>query len=133
MSIETIDSIGYVVALEGTKIRVNVLEGHKGQLASHRKGISSVSQPGDLIGFDSGTNLVVARVTDMAFVDPDKAHSSKVGTNNNTDTPLRQLIAFSIGYIHQKDDSQKFISESWKLPTLGAKAIPLSSHYLEII
>jgi hypothetical protein len=130
---ETIDSIGYVVALEGTKIRVNLLEGHKGQLASHRKGISSVSQPGDLIGFDAGTNLVIARVTDMAFVDPDKAHISKVGTNNIIDIPLRQLIAYSIGYVYQKDDAQKFISESWKLPTLGAKAIPLPSDYLETI
>lgn len=133
MSIETVDSIGYVVALEGTKIRVNLLEGHKGQLASHRRGVSSVSQPGDLIGLDAGTNLVVARVTDMAFVDPDKAHSSNVGTMNVTDTPLRQLIAYSIGYVYQDGESRKFISESWKLPTLGAKAIPLSSDYLETI
>ncbi|MCF6453345.1 ATP-binding protein [Vibrio sp. MMG022] len=133
MSIETIDSIGYVVALEGTKIRVNLLEGHKGQLASHRRGISSVSQPGDLIGLDAGTNLVIARVTDMAFVDPDKAHSSNVGTMNITDTPLRQLIAYSIGYVYQNGESRQFISESWKLPTLGAKAIPLSSDYLETI
>lgn len=133
MSIETVDSIGYVVALEGTKIRVNLLEGHKGQLASHRRGVSSVSQPGDLIGLDAGTNLVVARVTDMAFVDPDKAHSSNVGTMNVTDTPLRQLIAYSIGYVFQDGESRKFISESWKLPTLGAKAIPLSSDYLETI
>ena len=133
MSIETVDSIGYVVALEGTKIRVNLLEGHKGQLASHRRGVSSVSQPGDLIGLDAGTNLVVARVTDMAFVDPDKAHTSNVGTMNVTDTPLRQLIAYSIGYVYQDGASRKFISESWKLPTLGAKAIPLSSDYLETI
>lgn len=133
MSIETIDSIGYVVALEGTKIRVNLLEGHKGQLASHRRGVSSVSQPGDLIGLDAGTNLVIARVTDMAFVDPDKAHSSNVGTMNLTDTPLRQLIAYSIGYVCQHGEGRKFISESWKLPTLGAKAIPLSSDYLETI
>ncbi|HHY0385553.1 TPA: ATP-binding protein [Vibrio parahaemolyticus] len=133
MSIETIDSIGYVVALEGTKIRVNLLEGHKGQLASHRRGISSVSQPGDLIGLDAGTNLVIARVTDMAFVDPDKAHSSNVGTMNVIDTPLRQLLAYSIGYVCQDGDHRKFISESWKLPTLGAKAIPLSSDYLESI
>ena len=133
MSIETVNSIGYVVALEGTKIRVNLLEGHKGQLASHRKGISSVSQPGDLIGFDAGTNLVIARVTDMAFLDPDKAHLSKVGTMNITDTPLRQLIAYSIGYIFQDGDTRKFISESWKLPTLGSKAIPLSNDYLETI
>ncbi len=133
MSIETVGSIGYVVALEGTKIRVNLLEGHKGQLASHRRGVSSVSQPGDLIGLNAGTNLVVARVTDMAFVDPDKAHSSNVGTMNVTDTPLRQLIAYSIGYVFQDGESRKFISESWKLPTLGAKAIPLSSDYLETI
>jgi hypothetical protein len=133
MSIETVDSIGYVVALEGTKIRVNLLEGHKGQLASHRRGVSSVSQPGDLIGLDAGTNLVIARVTDMAFVDPDKAHSSNVGTMNVIDTPLRQLIAYSVGYVFQDGETRKFISESWKLPTLGAKAIPLSSDYLETI
>ncbi|MCS6159819.1 MULTISPECIES: anti-phage-associated helicase HerA [Shewanella] len=133
MSIESVDSIGYVVALEGTKIRVNLLEGHKGQLASHRRGVSSVSQPGDLIGLDAGTNLVIARITDMAFVDPDKAHSSNVGTMNVTDTPLRQLIAYSVGYVFQEGDTRKFISENWKLPTLGAKAIPLSSDYLETI
>ncbi|HHQ4797254.1 anti-phage-associated helicase HerA [Aeromonas veronii] len=133
MSFETVDSIGYVVALEGTKIRVNLLEGHKGKLASHRKGVSSVSQPGDLIGFDAGTNLVIARVTDMAFVDPDKAHSSNVGTINVTDTPLRQLISYSIGYICQSAESRRFIAENWKLPTLGAKAIPLSGDYLEAV
>lgn len=133
MTIEIVDSIGYVVAIEGTKIRVNLLESHKGQFASHRKGINSVSQPGDLIGFDVGTNLVIARVTEMAFVDPDKAHTLKVGTGNSTDTPLRQLIAYSIGYIHQQQDHQKFVSESWKLPTLGSKAIPLSSDFLEVV
>ncbi|MGI2182515.1 anti-phage-associated helicase HerA [Shewanella oncorhynchi] len=133
MSIESVDSIGYVVALEGTKIRVNLLEGHKGQLASHRRGVSSVSQPGDLIGLDAGTNLVIARVTDMAFVDPDKAHSSNVGTMNVTDIPLRQLIAYSVGYVFLDGETRKFISENWKLPTLGAKAIPLSSDYLETI
>jgi uncharacterized protein len=133
MSIESVDSIGYVVALEGTKIRVNLLEGHKGQLASHRRGVSSVSQPGDLIGLDAGTNLVIARITDMAFVDPDKAHSSNVGTMNVTDIPLRQLIAYSVGYVFLDGETRMFISENWKLPTLGAKAIPLSSDYLETI
>lgn len=133
MSMETIDSIGYVVSLEGTKVRVNLLDGHKGQVASHRAGISSVSQPGDLIGFDAGTNLVIARVSEMAFVDPDKAHISKVGTNNFVDAPLRQLIAHSIGYLKQKGEYIEFISESWKLPALGAKAIPLPSYYLETI
>ncbi|WP_072054600.1 anti-phage-associated helicase HerA [Aliivibrio fischeri] len=133
MTLETISSIGYVVALEGSKIRVNLLDGHKGQLASHRHGVSSVSQPGDLIGLDAGRSLIIARVTDMAFTDPDKAHSLNVGTMNVSDIPLRQLIAYSIGYVYQDDDSRKFVSENWKLPTLGAKAIPLSSDYLETI
>ncbi len=133
MTLETISSIGYVVALEGSKIRVNLLDGHKGQLASHRHGVSSVSQPGDLIGLDAGRCLIIARVTDMAFTDPDKAHSLNVGTMNVSDIPLRQLIAYSIGYVYQDDNSRKFVSENWKLPTLGAKAIPLSSDYLETI
>lgn len=133
MTLETILSIGYVVALEGSKIRVNLLDGHKGQLASHRHGVNSVSQPGDLIGLDAGRCLIIARVTDMAFTDPDKAHSLNVGTMNVNDIPLRQLIAYSIGYVIQNEDSRQFVSENWKLPTLGAKAIPLSSDYLETI
>lgn len=133
MTLETILSIGYVVALEGSKIRVNLLDGHKGQLASHRNGVNSVSQPGDLIGLDAGRCLIIARVTDMAFTDPDKAHSLNVGTMNVNDVPLRQLIAYSIGYVIQNEDSRQFVSENWKLPTLGAKAIPLSSDYLETI
>ncbi|MBF4313172.1 ATP-binding protein, partial [Vibrio anguillarum] len=65
-----ISQIGYVVSLEGTRVRVNLLDSHKGQLASHRGGVNSVSQPGDLIGFESGRHLVIARVTDMSFVEP---------------------------------------------------------------
>lgn len=68
--------IGYVVSLEGTKIKLNLLDEHKGQLASHRSGINSVSQPGDLIGIEAARYLIIAKVAEMAFVEPDKAHSS---------------------------------------------------------
>lgn len=55
-----LSAIGYVVGLEGEKIRINLHEGLQGRLASHRDGVSSVTQPGDLIGFDAGNILVVA-------------------------------------------------------------------------
>ncbi len=133
MIIHELSQIGYVVSLEGTKIRINLLEGHKGQLAAHRSGINSVSQPGDLIGFESGRFLIVARVTDMSFVEPEKAHASNFGTMNVSDTPLRQLISYAIGYIKFDEDEWKFVSENWMLPTLGSKALPLDKKLLNTV
>ena len=99
-----LSAIGYVVGLEGEKIRINLHEGLQGRLASHRDGVSSVTQPGDLIGFDAGNILVVARVTDMAFVEADKAHKANIGTSDITDMPLRQIIAYAIGFIKRNND-----------------------------
>lgn len=126
-------AIGYVVGLEGEKIRVNLHEGLQGRLASHREGVSSVTQPGDLIGFDSGNILVVARVTDMAFVEADKAHKANVGTSDLTDMPLRQIIAYAIGFVRRDSDGYIFISEDWRLPALGSSAVPLTSDFLNTI
>lgn len=126
-------AIGYVVGLEGEKIRVNLHEGLQGRLASHREGVSSVTQPGDLIGFDSGNILVVARVTDMAFVEADKAHKANVGTSDLTDMPLRQIIAYAIGFVRRDSDGYVFISEDWRLPALGSSAVPLTSDFLNTI
>ncbi|MGG7669389.1 ATP-binding protein [Yersinia sp. J1] len=128
-----LSAIGYVVGLEGDKIRVNLHEGLQGRLASHRDGISSVTQPGDLIGFDSGNILVIARVTDMAFLEADKAHKANVGTQNIVDMPLRQVIAYAIGFIQRVDDKYVFTSEDWRLPALGSSAVPLSSEFLNVI
>ncbi|WNP36140.1 ATP-binding protein [Enterobacter kobei] len=128
-----LSAIGYVVGLEGEKIRVNLHEGLQGRLASHREGISSVTQPGDLIGFDTGNILVVARVTDMAFVEADKAHKANVGTSDLSDLPLRQIMAHAIGFVKRDDDGYVFISEDWRLPALGSSAVPLTSDLLNII
>ncbi|HEN3251579.1 TPA: ATP-binding protein [Yersinia enterocolitica] len=128
-----LSAIGYVVGLEGDRIRVNLHEGLQGRLASHRDGISSVTQPGDLIGFDSGNILVIARVTDMAFLEPDKAHKANIGTQNIVDMPLRQVIAYAIGFIQRIGGKYTFTSEDWRLPALGASAVPLSNEFLNII
>ncbi|MGY3895451.1 ATP-binding protein [Aeromonas enterica] len=128
-----ISQIGYVVSLEGTKIRMNILEGHKGQLASHRVGVNSVSQPGDIIGFEAGRNLIVARVSDMSFIEPEKAHAANIGTMNTSGVPLRQIICHAIGYIKSGVNNLEFISENWMLPPLGAKAIPLDRNHLNVV
>ncbi|EJF7618261.1 ATP-binding protein [Escherichia coli] len=128
-----LSAIGYVVGLEGEKIRINLHEGLQGRLASHRDGVSSVTQPGDLIGFDAGNILVVARVTDMAFVEADKAHKAKIGTSDIADMPLRQIIAYAIGFIRRDIDGCVFVSEDWRLPALGASAVPLTSDFLKIV
>jgi len=128
-----LSAIGYVVGLEGEKIRVNLHEGLQGRLASHREGVSSVTQPGDLIGFDAGNILVVARVTDMAFVEADKAHKANIGTSDITDMPLRQIIAYAIGFIKRNDEGYNFVSEDWRLPALGSSAVPLTAGLLNTI
>jgi len=125
--------VGYVVGLEGEKIRINLHDGLQGRLASHRDGISSVTQPGDLIGFDSGNILVIARVVEMAFLEPDKAHKASVGTQNVNDIPLRQIISYAIGFIERVGESYKFTSEDWRLPALGASAVPLTNDFLDVI
>ncbi|HBX9959313.1 TPA: ATP-binding protein [Klebsiella variicola] len=128
-----ISAVGYVVGLEGERIRINLHEGLQGRLASHREGVSSVTQPGDLIGFDAGNILVIARVSDMAFVEADKAHKANVGTSDLTDIPLRQIIAYAIGFVKRESDGYIFISEDWRLPALGSSAVPLTSEFLNII
>lgn len=128
-----LSAIGYVVGLEGEKIRINLHEGLQGRLASHRDGISSVTQPGDLIGFDAGNILVVARVTDMAFVEADKAHKANIGTSDIADMPLRQIIAYAIGFVKRESDGYIFVSEDWRLPALGASAVPLTTNFLNTI
>ncbi|MBO0206412.1 ATP-binding protein [Vibrio sp. Vb0877] len=95
--------------------------------------MNSVSQPGDLIGFEAGRHLVVARVTDMSFVEPEKAHATKFGTMNVSDIPLRQLVCHAIGHIKSTEDRLHFISENWMLPPLGAKALPLDKDLLNIV
>ncbi|WP_429023051.1 ATP-binding protein [Aeromonas allosaccharophila] len=126
--------IGYVVSLEGTKIKLNLLDEHKGQLASHRSGINSVSQPGDLIGIEAARYLIIAKVAEMAFVEPDKAHSSHNGILNISSIPLRQLVCYAIGYIKsQNEHDLEFISENWMLPPLGSKAVPLGKNFLDVI
>ncbi|HFD7916771.1 TPA: ATP-binding protein [Klebsiella variicola] len=132
-NLSELNAVGYVVGLEGEKIRINLHEGLQGRLASHREGVSSVTQPGDLIGFDSGNILVVARVTDMAFLEADKAHKANIGTSDITDIPLRQIIAYAIGFVKRDLTGYVFVSEDWRLPALGASAVPLSSGFLNII
>lgn len=132
-NLSELSAIGYVVGLEGEKIRVNLHEGLQGRLASHRDGISSVTQPGDLIGFDAGNLLVVARVTDMAFVEADKAHKANIGTSDITDIPLRQIIAYAIGFVKRNSNGYVFISEDWRLPALGSSAVPITSEILNTI
>ena len=46
--------IGYVVEIDGPQLLVNLLEDSRGHVAGHRDGLSTVEQPGDLVGIDAG-------------------------------------------------------------------------------
>lgn len=49
--------VGYVVQIDGPDITLNLLDMHRGQLASHSHGVSPVTEVGSLLALDAGTRL----------------------------------------------------------------------------
>ena len=54
--------IGYVVEIDGAILLINLLEDSRGHVAGHRDGLSTVEQPGDLVGVEAGAETVIVRV-----------------------------------------------------------------------
>ena len=69
----------------------------------------------------------------MRVLENYKAHKAKIGTSDIADMPLRQIIAYAIGFIRRDIDGCVFVSEDWRLPALGASAVPLTSDFLNIV
>ncbi|HTW92372.1 MAG TPA: ATP-binding protein [bacterium] len=118
--------------VDGATIVLNLLETHKGQVAAHEGGVSSVAQPGDYLGIPTGALLVIVKVQSVEFMEPREAHTRGVGTTESFDEPLRQMSTASIGYIQRENGALHFVAESWKLPALGAEAFPLSDAELHV-
>ena len=119
------EPFGYVVAIEGTRVTLNLKDILRGHVASHRDGISHVTEVGGLFAVDGGTRLIVLRVRSLSFVEPREAHRAGVGSTSVNGEPLRHLEAVVMGRIERSDGMPCFTPDSLICPTLGAEAYPL--------
>lgn len=118
--------IGYVVEIDGSQLILNLLEEARGHVAGHRDGLSTVEQPGDLIGVEAGAETIVVRIQSVAFAEPKEVHTGRVSLRAGITEPLRQLKGRVIGFLSRSDRKLSFQPQDWRLPVLGASAFPLS-------
>jgi len=117
-------AFGYVVRVEGFAITVNLMESHRGQVAGHGLGVSSIASPGDLVGVDGGPELFVLRVDGVAFAEPNEIARFRQASQPRTE-PLRVLTGQIIGVIRGRSPS-KFRRHAGVAPGLGAEVFPLT-------
>lgn len=113
-------AFGYVVEVDGFAITVNLLESHRGQVAGHIQGVSSIASPGDMVGVDGGPELFVLRVEGVAFAEPNNLGRPGRGPKEEA---LRVLHGHVIGVIRDRDE---FVRHSGVAPGLGAEVFPLT-------
>lgn len=118
--------IGYVVEIDGPHLLVNLLEDSRGHVAGHRDGLSTVEQPGDLVGVDAGAETIILRIMSVAFAEPREVHAGRGRASNIPQEPLRQLRGRVVGYLAKREGMLSFSPQEWRLPVLGASVYPLS-------
>lgn len=119
--------IGYVVEIDGPQLLVNLLEDSRGHIAGHRDGLSTVEQPGDLVGIDAGAETIILRIMTVAFAEPREVHAAGHRRSSSIpQEPLRQLRGRVVGFLAKRDGRLTFSPQEWRLPVLGASVYPLS-------
>lgn len=130
MNIKGREPFGYVVAIEGSKVTLNLKDTYKGQFAAHRDGVSAVTEINGLFGIDGGNRLLVLRIISLLFLEPKEAHKHTTQKNRLDTEPLRQVLAVVVGHIKRKNEELNFMPDSLASPALGAEAFPLSDNEL---
>jgi hypothetical protein len=120
------EPLGFVVEIDGSELLLNLHDSARGHVAGHVNGVSPVGQPGDLIGVEGASDIIVMRVVSIAFAEPKELTSQARGYSPRQTEPLRQLRGRVVGFIHRQSGSLTFIAQDWRLPVLGAAAFPLS-------
>lgn len=120
--------IGYVVEIDGSNLLVNLHETARGHIAGHPDGVSTVGQPGDLVGVQGGPDIIVLRILSIAFAEPKAVQADT--QSGRIGEPLRQLRGCVIGFLRRSEDDLKFTAQDWRLPVLGAAIFPLSDDEL---
>ena len=125
--------VGYVVKIEGSDDTLNLLDMHRGQLASHAQGLSTVTEVGSLLVLDSGSRALVMKVVSLSFDEPREAHRLGVGSSTHQSEPLRNISGIVVGRLTREAGKACFISDSLATPPLGAEAFPLTTEELTAI
>lgn len=126
-------AVGYVVLMDGIDITLNLLDRHRGHLASHSQGVSTVSEVGSLLGIDAGSRLLVMKVLSLSFAEPREAHQFNSGSSTHSTEPLRHVTGVVVGHLHRDGPKLEFVSDSLTTPTLGAEVYPLDQAELASI
>ncbi|WP_343498729.1 anti-phage-associated helicase HerA [Achromobacter denitrificans] len=119
-------AIGYVVQIDGAEVTLNLLDMHRGQVASHLQGISPVTEVGSLLALDAGSRVLVMKVLSLSFAEPREAHRFGVGSSSHQSEPLRNVSGVIVGQLVRADGTTQFISDSLPTPPLGAEAFPMT-------
>lgn len=88
--------------------------------------MSTVGQPGDLVGIDAGAETIILRIMTVAFAEPREVHAGRGRLSNIPQEPLRQLRGRVVGFLAKREGSLTFSPQEWRLPVLGASVYPLS-------
>lgn len=127
------EPFAYVVSIAGSRVTLNLRDTHKGHIASHRDGVTGVTDVGGLFGVDGGIRLIVMRVRSLSFAEPKEAHRAGIGSTSVSGEPLRHIEAVVAGSITRSADEPRFLADSLLSPALGAEAVPLSRDELGAI
>src|SRR5690554_3894179 len=119
--------VGYVVRIEGSDVTLNLQDMHRGQLASHAQGVSSVTEVGSLLVLDAGSRALVMKVLSLSFDEPREAHRLGIGSSTHQTEPLRNVSGAVVGRLSREEGKARFTSDSLATPPLGAEAFPLST------
>ncbi len=125
--------VGYVVRIEGSDVTLNLLDMHRGQLASHAQGVSPVTEVGSLLVLDAGSRALVMKVVSLSFDEPREAHRLGIGSSAHQTEPLRNISGAVVGRLSRVQGKARFTSDSLATPPLGAEAFPLSTEELAAI
>jgi hypothetical protein len=117
--------VGYVVAIDGPEVILNLVDLHRGHFAGHSDGVSTVTEVGSLLAINAGSYALVMRVLSLSFAEPREAH--RWGSKANAESePLRHVNGVVVGRLEGSGKSANFNPDGLSSPALGAEAFPLS-------
>ena len=122
-------AIGYVVQIDGGQVTLNLLDHHRGQMASHYQGITVVGEVGGLLVIDGGYRLFVLKISGLNFSEPKEIHCPSASNQSHNSQPLRHLHGTVIGWV----EAGRFVSDNLVSPPLGAEAFPLTGEESQIV
>lgn len=122
-------AIGYVVQIDGGQVTLNLLDHHRGQMASHYQGVTPVGEVGGLLVLDGGYRLFVLKISGLNFSEPREIHRPSANNQSQNAQPLRHLHGTVIGWV----EAGRFVSDNLASPPLGAEAFPLTGEESQIV